>query len=552
MTTIEPAPDVTTDVAPRSAGPTTTTELLAGGAYDPVQTEETITSLRVTGTIPAWLDGRYVRNGPNPIGPIDRSTFHYFMGDGMVHGVRLRDGRAEWYRNRWVRSSDSARALGEPAPASSGVSVAANTSVIQHAGATLALVEAGGSAYALTDELETIGVWNFQGTLPDGYTAHPKLDPASGELHAISYRFDRPGLVQYSVVDARGRATRTVDVPVAGSPMIHDMGLTQRHVIVLDLPIEFDLGRAMRAVGVPPRIVGPASKLASRMVGRVPISGRFADKAASRLRNGDMPYSWSPEHPSRLGVLPRTGPGVNIRWFDIDQCFVFHVLGAYDEEDADGRVTAVIVDGVRYDSVFQDDAHGPEGLTTKLTRWRLDMARGRASETLVDGHPQEFPRIDERRIGRPYRYGYGTGLDPVTGFVDDRIGRFDLATGSTSWHSLGDGVEVGELVVVPSGPDSAEDDGVLMGFVHDGTTGADRLELRDAATLEPVAAVHLPVRVPHGFHGNWLPSVGERATDPARTGEPGLDGRPFPPVESVPARRAGASGPARSGGPASR
>ncbi len=481
--------------------------VLSGGAYDPVRTEETVTDLRVTGRIPDWLDGRYVRNGPNPIGPVDPATLHWFMGDGMVHGVRLRGGRAEWYRNRWVRSADAARALGEPVPGSAGVSVAANTTVIQHAGTILALVEAGGAAYALSDELETVGVWDFRGTKPGGYTAHPKLDAATGELHAISYRFDRPGVVEYSVVEPRGTLTRRVDVPVTGSPLVHDMGLTQRHVVVLDLPIEFDLGRAMRAVGVPERMIGPGSRVASRLIGRVPMSGRLADLAASRLRNGDMPYSWSPEHPSRLGVLPRDAAGSAVRWFEIDQCFVFHVLGAYDEEDAEGRAVAVVVDGVRYDEVFTANANGPDGATTRLTRWRLDLLTGGVSEVVVDGRQQEFPRIDERRIGRPYRYGYASALMPDgTGRVDDRILRHDLVAGTTTSHSLGAGTEVGELVFVPAGPDAAEDDGVLMGFVHDGATGEDRLELLDAATMESVAQVHLPTRVPHGFHGNWLPA----------------------------------------------
>lgn len=483
------------------------TPLLTGGAYDPVQVETTAEHLRVTGTIPDWLDGRYVRNGPNPIGAVDPATFHYFMGDGMVHGVRLRGGRAEWYRNRWVRSADAARALREPRPASAGVSVAANTTVIGHAGATLALVEAGGTCYALTEELETIGSWTFQGTLPSGYTAHPKLDPATGELHAISYRFDRPGRVQYSVVDPRGRARRTVDVPVAGSPLVHDMGLTERHVVVLDLPIEFDLPRAMRAVGVPERMIAPGARVASKLIGRVPASGRLADLAASRLRNGDMPYSWSPEHPSRLGVLPREAPGAAVRWFEIAPCFVFHVLGASDEVDADGRVVAVVVDGVRYDEVFGNGDRGPGGATTRLTRWRLDLTTGRASETTIDDRQQEFPRIDERRIGRAHRYGYATGLAADgAGTVDDRILKHDLTAGTTESRSLGPGTEVGELVFVPRAPDAAEDDGVLLGFLHDGSTGGDRLELLDAASLESVAQVRLPVRVPHGFHGNWLPA----------------------------------------------
>lgn len=484
--------------------------LLVGAAYEPVRTEETVTELPVTGRIPAHLDGRYVRNGPNPIGPVDPATFHWFMGDGMVHGVRLRGGRAEWYRNRWVRSADAARALGEPMPASAGVSVAANTTVVQHAGATLALVEAGGTCYSLSDTLETLGVWDFRGTLPGGYTAHPKLDPETGELHAISYRFDRPNRVQYSVVDPRGSATTVLDVPVHGSPLVHDMGLTRRHVVVLDLPVEFDLARAMKAVGVPERMRSPrAVRLASRLIGRVPIGGRLGDRAASRLRNGDLPYSWSPEHPSRLGVLPRGGPGTAVRWFEIPQCFVFHVLGAFDEEEGDGgdrRVRAVVVDGVRYDRVFTDGASGPDGLATRLTRWRLDLVTGRATEATVDDRPQEFPRIDERRIGRPYRYGYATGIADRTGLLDDHVVRYDLDAGTATWRSLGAGVEVGELAFVPSGPDATEGDGVLMGFLHDGAAGEDRLELLDAATLEPVAQVHLPVRVPHGFHGNWLPA----------------------------------------------
>jgi carotenoid cleavage dioxygenase len=86
------------------------------GNYAPVRREHTVTELAVTGTIPAHLDGRYLRIGPNPIAEVDPDTYHWFSGDGMVHGVRLRDGKAEWYRNRWIRTPAVARALGEPAP----------------------------------------------------------------------------------------------------------------------------------------------------------------------------------------------------------------------------------------------------------------------------------------------------------------------------------------------------------------------------------------------------------------------------------------------------
>lgn len=86
------------------------------GNLAPVDVETTAFDLAVTGRIPAEMDGRYLRNGPNPMNDIDPQTHHWFIGDGMVHGLRLRDGKAEWYRNRWVRSAKIANALGEPVP----------------------------------------------------------------------------------------------------------------------------------------------------------------------------------------------------------------------------------------------------------------------------------------------------------------------------------------------------------------------------------------------------------------------------------------------------
>src|SRR5688572_15703434 len=146
------------------------------GNFGPVREELTVTELEGTGAIPAQLDGRYLRNGPNPVVDPDPATYHWFMGSGMVHGIRLRDGRAEWYRNRWVRSANVSKALGEsprPGPVFAGFDFSANTNVIGHAGRTFAIVEAGARPYELTDDLETVGPCDFDGTLPGGYTAHP-------------------------------------------------------------------------------------------------------------------------------------------------------------------------------------------------------------------------------------------------------------------------------------------------------------------------------------------------------------------------------------------
>jgi carotenoid cleavage oxygenase len=147
------------------------------GVRAPVTEEITAFDLAVTGTIPAELDGRFLRNGPNPIGPTDVTSDHWFTGHGMVHGLRLRDGRAEWYRNRWVRTPDVTDLLGEPrCPSPFGDDVrlfSANTNVIGHAGRTLAVVEAGTPPVELTDEMDIVGPTNCDGTLREAQAALP-------------------------------------------------------------------------------------------------------------------------------------------------------------------------------------------------------------------------------------------------------------------------------------------------------------------------------------------------------------------------------------------
>ena len=181
------------------------------GHFAPVSEEVTATELPVDGELPEALCGRYLRNGPNPLTAPEPSTYHWFTGDGMVHGLRLRDGRAAWYRNRWVRSAAVARTLGEEwprGPVHADMDFAANTNVIGHAGRTFALVEAGARPYELTDELETIGPSDFGGTLSGGYTAHPKRDPRTGELVAVSYFFGWGDDVEVTVVGTDGKCAR--------------------------------------------------------------------------------------------------------------------------------------------------------------------------------------------------------------------------------------------------------------------------------------------------------------------------------------------------------
>jgi carotenoid cleavage oxygenase len=277
------------------------------GEFAPLQQEYTLTDLEVAGTIPGYLDGRYLRNGPNPIGQIDPALYHWFVGDGMVHGIRIRDGRADWYRNRWVRGPLAARALGEPSPVGRSLisPVAANTNVIGHACKTIALVEGGVANYELSDELGTIGVCDFDGTLTGGYTAHPQRDPQTGELHAVSYSMHHGNMVQYSVVGVDGRARRTVDITVGGSPMMHSFSLTERHVVFYDLPVTFDAEQAA-AMAVPRGLRVPARLLLSALIGRVPIPDSIAARQPwPKDSDRRWPYSWDAKYPARVGVMPR-------------------------------------------------------------------------------------------------------------------------------------------------------------------------------------------------------------------------------------------------------
>jgi len=443
------------------------------GAYAPVADEVTAFDLPVEGELPEELCGRYLRNGPNPLGDVDPETHHWFLGDGMVHGVRLRDGRAEWYRNRYVGSTRLAEHSGQPdipGPNWNASPSGPNTNVGGFAGTTWALVEAGGCPVELTYELETLGRNDFFGTLPGAFTAHPKVDPATGEVHAMAYApaqwMDH---VQYLVVAPDGKVRKALDIPL-GMTMLHDMSLTERYAVVYDQPCTLDLELA--------------------------------------LSGSPFPMRWNPDYGNRLGLLPREGTADDICWVDVPLGYVFHPMNAYD--DADGTV---VLDLCRYDTMFAGDVQGPFGDgMARLERWRVDPARRTVSIDVVDERANEFPRHRGSRTARPYRYGYCASPDP-----DEAGGwptvKHDLQTGQRWELDHGTGRCAGEPVFVARDGGTAEDDGWLLTFVHDVGAGTAELVVIDAADLERgcVARVALPQRVPFGFHGNW---VSDRAVPP--------------------------------------
>jgi carotenoid cleavage dioxygenase len=296
------------------------------------------------------------------------------------------------------------------------------------------------------------------------------MDPATGEAHAICYDALKPKRITYMVVDAQCQVTKVLEIPVQHGPMIHDCAITRTQVIVLDLPVTFSMRHMLQGVS--------------------------------------LPYGWNPKHQARVGLLPRNGEAKDIRWFPIDPCYVFHTCNAYDLDDG-----GVMLDVVVHERMFDRSRIGPEanGNKTTFERWHIDPARGVIKRTVISGHNQEFPRCNELFSTQPYRYAYAVGFTSTNDAQS--LMRHDLHTGNILIHDHGEGRSSGEAVFVPrdpgAGTQAAEDDGWLLSYVYDANTERSDLVVVNAQDLNgpPQAIVHLPARVPAGFHGNWMPDA---------------------------------------------
>lgn len=444
------------------------------GNFAPVTEERTDEGLEVWGKLPAELNGMVLRNGPNPrFKPLKR--YHWFDGDGMVHGVRLQEGRAT-YLNRYIHTrgfeleAKAGRALYQSITESPLECKAplweprnkntANTALVHHGGKLLALWE-GGNPYELkAHTLETVGEYDFQGGLQHAFTAHPKVDPVTGELLTFGYRISRSPYVSYSVFGPDHRLRHTAPIEIPRPVMMHDFAITEHYSIFLDLPEVFDLWRAFR---------------------------------------GHSPLVYAPERGARLGVLPRYGNASQLRWFEIEPCYVFHVMDAWEENQ---ELVVLTCRFPRFPEFLEGekDAQVTGGTYASLYEWRLNLSTGKVKERALDDQPSEFPQVNPSKVGRQARYGYAVGRG-TGGLV-----KFDLQTGQRLERQL-----VGrcsEPTFVPHPDASAEDDGWVLSLCYDDTTDKSQLVVLDAATFdpEPVARVLLPVRVPFGFHATWVPN----------------------------------------------
>lgn len=438
----------------------------ASGAFAPVFEEQTAWHLPVTGSIPGELDGVFLRNGPNPPPVAYEGTYHWFLPDGMVHGVRLSGGRAIWYRNRWVRTDALAEKLGTPLAAGPAdvalMPNTSNTSVVAHAGRVLSLAEVG-LPYELTPELETIGRYDFDGRLHAPMTAHPKIDPATGEMFLISFG-PTPPFLQYHVIDAAGRLVRSEVIDVKGPALMHDWAMTENHVLFFDLPVVFD----------------PEHLVAS-----------------------GFPYVWNEDYGARIGVMPKTGGNRDVRWFEIEPCYFVHSANAFERDGA------IVVEVPRYPKFMQPGRPDilAQDIDSQLYQFRLDLTTGRASQTQLDDRSIEFPRINERLTGRPHRISYAVSTDANPDVVSiERLVKFDAVAGRSSVHDVGPGRVPSEAIFVPAAEARGEDEGWLLSFVYDPTRDASDLVIVDATrfTDRPQAVIQLPARVPFGFHGTWV------------------------------------------------
>jgi carotenoid cleavage dioxygenase-like enzyme len=454
------------------------------GNFAPWRMEGDAPDLEVIGEIPRDLNGTYYRNGPNAAYE-PNGRYHWFDGDGMIHAIRLENGRAT-YRNRWVQSDglkeerQAGKALFEGLLTATSPNEAprfkntANTNIVSHAGKLLALVESSLPTELAPCTLQTIGGYDFAGRLSSPMTAHPKMDPATGEMLFFGYS-PFPPYLQYHVADRRGALVKSEPIDVAWPSMIHDFAVTAEHVVFILCPIVFSFENMAQGKGL---------------------------------------FSWEPERGTRLGVIPRDGTTADVRWFETDACYVFHPMNAYEEGER------IVLDVARYEqllfmapkAVREPDWRGKN--VARMHRWTIDRARGAVSCAPLDDGDGEYPRVDERRVGRKHRFGYLAATGPEGNEtlhpVFTAIRKYDFERGTIETRAFGAGNGAGEPIFVPRRPDAAEDDGYVLALVYDQARNASDFLILDARHLvgDPVARIPLPHRVPYGFHGNWVAAGG--------------------------------------------
>tara|TARA_B100001175_G_scaffold273910_1_gene247877 strand:+ start:2340 stop:3701 length:1362 start_codon:yes stop_codon:yes gene_type:complete len=431
------------------------------GNWAPVKEEITVSNLEVKGEVPKEINGLYLRNGMNP-----RSGYsdHWFFGNGMLHGFNFENGKVS-YKNRYVRTPYYEKDLDVISSFGDLSASPANTHIIKHADKFLALEEAH-LPWEVDERLETKGVYDFSGKLEGAMTAHPRICPKTGELLFFAYSMMSEPYLTYYRANPEGKLVQIEPIELPRAVMMHDWNITENNVVFMDLPIISDMNLAVET---------------------------------------GSPFGFKPEFGARLGVMPRNGSNSDVKWFDIDPCYVFHPLNSYEEGNKIVlhvcRQQEAMVGG------FQD-IYGGDTTVARLWKWTIDLEQGSVKEEQIDDAPCDFPRIDDRRIGLKNDYGYFTTLDTEADSLT--IGRhllkYDLVNNKRFTHDLGENVTGGEALFVPRNADSSEDEGWAISLAYEAETDRSKLLVINSQDFEsaPVAEIYAPQRVPNGAHGSWI------------------------------------------------
>jgi len=453
------------------------------GAYAPVDKEIVATDLKVTGEIPADINGVYVRNGPNAR-YTPTSHYHWFDGDGMIHALYLENGKAT-YRNRWVRTDGFLREEAEdkalwqgvmgnlatnPRGSNYNLKDTANTAVACFNKKLLTMWYMCGDIYALDPfSLETLGKEDFKGSLSSKAMAHVKIDEYTNEMMFFDYGL-KPPYMWYGVVGANGSLKHFTEVPLPGPRLPHDMAITENYSILMDLPYIND---------------------------------------PEALRAGRSKIVFRDDWPSRFAIVPRYGNKEDIRWFEAKPCYIYHVINSWEEGDE------VIMDTcMNYNPAPQANAKGAiEKLKAYLRleavvyRYRFNLKTGAVKEEQLDDRLTEFPMINATRMGRKTRYAYNQSFDISDVLRFDGLVKYDTELQTSQYYNYGSGIYGSEAPFIPKPNAEAEDDGYVITFVSDEAAGTSQVLILDAKEVDrgPLATIDLPQRVPLGFHACWVP-----------------------------------------------
>jgi carotenoid cleavage dioxygenase-like enzyme len=466
------------------------------GTLRPLRLEGDILDLEVEGEIPSELNGTFHRVHPDAQFPPKFENDQFFNGDGMVSLFRFRGGKVD-FRQRYAQTDKFKleRAAGKSLfgayrnPLTDDDSVkgrirgTANTNVMVHAGKLYAMKE--DSPCLLMDPLtlETFGYTDFGGKLKSQtFCAHPKIDPATGNMCAFAY--GTKGLMTkdmaYIEIGPDGELIREIAFENPYYCMMHDFAIAGEYAIFHVVP---------------------------------------SISSWERLEAGLPFFGFDTTLPVYLGVLPRDGEASDIRWFKTGNLFASHVMNAFSEGT---RIHFDIPVAKNNCFPFFPDVHGkpfdPIAARPYLTRWTVDLASNSdaftKSEQLSD-MIDEFPRIDDRYAGQPYRHGWMLVMDPdmpfngvsarASGFRMNRLGHIDVASGKqTSWWAGPDSI-IQEPCFIPRAANSLEGDGYVVALVDNLITNYSDLAVFDAQRIDegPIARAKLPMRLRSGLHGNW-------------------------------------------------